>query len=333
MSSDPLGWRSSRCPGTAEIRSSGLEHSPGPRLWGRFFFFFRSEGKDGFKRHLKTSLQWGYYIAVYYADLWFMIVKYRYQEQYLTKKGWLQKKTDVAELLEKRPSPLIELGKSRCLDAEDMSSTIQTWKRQRPSLTTCWNPGCKLSLTNGLHQNFCAQSSKKKNFNNFNNFNNFKLFQVFSMVFPWFSHGFFLFFFDPPQPFFQRKYFFQELDGPIPWDTLLFVIGHINYGGRVTDDNDRPSLTAFLWKLRRFSKLENFYVTEVWLNWFELYVPTVPIEKKKSFNLEKDSRNGGFICIFSLRNESASAVGHCVICDHIKIGYSRYTQHRPVLIC
>jgi len=39
-----------------------------------------------------------------------------------------------------------------------------------------------------------------------------------------------------------------ELDGPIPWDTLLFVIGHINYGGRVTDDNDRKCLLAILEK-------------------------------------------------------------------------------------
>eukprot|EP00931_Biecheleriopsis_adriatica_P066335 TRINITY_DN4071_c0_g1_i5.p1 TRINITY_DN4071_c0_g1~~TRINITY_DN4071_c0_g1_i5.p1 ORF type:complete len:3484 (+),score=878.42 TRINITY_DN4071_c0_g1_i5:1149-10454(+) len=39
-----------------------------------------------------------------------------------------------------------------------------------------------------------------------------------------------------------------ELDGPIPWDTLLFVVGHINYGGRVTDDNDRRCLLAVLEK-------------------------------------------------------------------------------------
>jgi len=37
-----------------------------------------------------------------------------------------------------------------------------------------------------------------------------------------------------------------EIDGGIPWDTLLFVIGHINYGGRVTDDNDRKCLLAIL---------------------------------------------------------------------------------------
>ena len=43
----------------------------------------------------------------------------------------------------------------------------------------------------------------------------------------------------------------QEL---IPWDAMLYVTGHINYGGRVTDDWDRRCLMAIL---------KRFYVPEI----------------------------------------------------------------------
>ena len=32
----------------------------------------------------------------------------------------------------------------------------------------------------------------------------------------------------------------------IPWDSMQFMTGHINYGGRVTDDNDRILLMSML---------------------------------------------------------------------------------------
>jgi dynein heavy chain len=41
---------------------------------------------------------------------------------------------------------------------------------------------------------------------------------------------------------------FLEPQGDIPWDALLFVTGHINYGGRVTDDLDRRCLLTVLEK-------------------------------------------------------------------------------------
>lgn len=40
----------------------------------------------------------------------------------------------------------------------------------------------------------------------------------------------------------------------IPWDSLNFVSGHINYGGRVTDDWDRRCLLSILSK---------FYTTDI----------------------------------------------------------------------
>lgn len=39
---------------------------------------------------------------------------------------------------------------------------------------------------------------------------------------------------------------FLESQDEVPWDALTFVTGHINYGGRVTDDNDRVCLLTTL---------------------------------------------------------------------------------------
>jgi len=51
------------------------------------------------------------------------------------------------------------------------------------------------------------------------------------------------------------------LDSPeeIPWDALVFVTGHINYGGRVTDDNDRRCLITVLEKYCTVNSLTDNY--------------------------------------------------------------------------
>jgi len=41
------------------------------------------------------------------------------------------------------------------------------------------------------------------------------------------------------------KIFLDEQD-EITWDALVYVTGHMNYGGRATDDNDRRCLLITL---------------------------------------------------------------------------------------
>ena len=46
----------------------------------------------------------------------------------------------------------------------------------------------------------------------------------------------------------------------IPWEALVFVTGHINYGGRVTDDNDRRCLLVTLQRYYCVENLEDGYI-------------------------------------------------------------------------
>ena len=39
---------------------------------------------------------------------------------------------------------------------------------------------------------------------------------------------------------------FVQMDDELPWDAMSYMIGQINYGGRVTDDWDRTCLICIL---------------------------------------------------------------------------------------
>lgn len=52
---------------------------------------------------------------------------------------------------------------------------------------------------------------------------------------------------------------FLDSQDEVPWDALLYITGHINYGGRVTDDNDRICLITTLSKFTQNDVLKENY--------------------------------------------------------------------------
>ena len=74
---------------------------------------------------------------------------------------------------------------------------------------------------------------------------------------------------------------FLDEQEDIPWDALIYVTGHINYGGRVTDDWDRICL---------LNVLKNYYTPEILTESFKFsdsgiyYAPVVgSLDDVKSF--------------------------------------------------
>ena len=51
------------------------------------------------------------------------------------------------------------------------------------------------------------------------------------------------------------RMFINDPNENIPWEAMLYMTGHINYGGRVTDDWDRVCLLSILKKYYSFDAL------------------------------------------------------------------------------
>jgi len=86
----------------------------------------------------------------------------------------------------------------------------------------------------------------------------------------------------------------------IPWDAMLYVTGHINYGGRVTDDWDRVCLISILKKYYTADILDDNYQLsqsgiyqvpqEGTLQQFKDYIATLPlIDQPEVFGLHENA--------------------------------------------
>ena len=86
----------------------------------------------------------------------------------------------------------------------------------------------------------------------------------------------------------------------IPWDALLYVTGHINYGGRVTDDWDRRCLLSILQIYYnpdiledgyKFSDSGNYYAPSIGtIESYREYIDSLPlVDEPEVFGLHENA--------------------------------------------
>ena len=104
---------------------------------------------------------------------------------------------------------------------------------------------------------------------------------------------------------------FLDNQEEVPWDALIFVTGHINYGGRVTDDNDRICLIKSLMKYcspdclkegYKFSNSGTYYAPEDGpIEKYRDYIDTFPINDNPEIFGLHDNANINFQTQESIR--------------------------------
>lgn len=123
------------------------------------------------------------------------------------------------------------------------------------------------------------------------------------------------------------KLFLDEQD-EIPWDALVYVTGHINYGGRVTDDNDRRCLLVTLQKYYCIENLEDGYTYSDSGNYYAPtfgnlqsyrdYIETLPIQdgpevfglhENANISYQKQESDNTVATVLSIQSRIASGSG------------------------
>lgn len=104
---------------------------------------------------------------------------------------------------------------------------------------------------------------------------------------------------------------FLDSQDDVPWDALLFVTGHINYGGRVTDDNDRRCLISVLEKYCQVDCLKDGYKytpsglyyapNDGTIEFYREYIETLPINDNPEIFGLHDNANITFQAAESMR--------------------------------